>query len=92
MFHSLFVICFSSLLLSARQGSISTRDASRINKLIHKAGTITGQSLEPFESVRDRTSLNKMLSIMDNPSQLPPLHTTKEAELLIPLTDSTQLP
>lgn len=44
MFHSLFVICISSLLLSSRQGSISTRDASRINKLIHKAGTITGKN------------------------------------------------
>lgn len=41
-----------------------------LNKLIHKAGTITGQSLEAFESVRDRSSLNRLLSIMDNPSHL----------------------
>lgn len=30
-------------------GSISDRDASRINKLIHKAGTIIAQNLEAFE-------------------------------------------
>ncbi|KAK3514726.1 hypothetical protein QTP70_029193, partial [Hemibagrus guttatus] len=49
-------------------GSISARDASGINKLILKAGSIIGHKMETFESVRNRRSLNKLLSIMDDPS------------------------
>ena len=52
--------------------SISAKDASRTNKLIGKAGTVIGLKLETFESVMSKRSLNKLLSIMDNPSH--PLH------------------
>ena len=63
------VVCWGS--------NISARDTNRINKLIRKAGTIVGQNLETFESVRDRRSLNKLLSILDNPSH--PLHDTLQS-------------
>ena len=56
------VVCWGS--------SISARGASRINKLIPKAGSIIGQNLETFESVRNRKSLDKLLSIVNNPSPL----------------------
>jgi len=58
------VVCWGS--------SISARDDSRINKLIRKAGTVIGLKMETFESVMNKRSLNKLLSIMDNPSH--PLH------------------
>lgn len=46
--------------------------ASRLNKLNHKVGTKTGQNMETCESLRDVRPLNKLLSIVDNPSY--PLH------------------
>jgi len=58
--------------------SISSRDASRINKLIRKAGTVIGLKLETFESVMSKRSLTKLLSIMDDPSQ--PLHKTLQGQ------------
>lgn len=59
-------------------GSISVRDASRMNELIHKAGTIIGKNLEVFEPVRDRRSLDKLLSITNNPSHF--LHATLQKQ------------
>lgn len=44
----------SVLLLSGGWGSISARDANRINKLIQKARSIIGQNVEAFESVSVR--------------------------------------
>lgn len=64
-------------------GRIRARDASRINKLIHKAGLITGQNMKAFESVRVRRSVNKLLSIMENPSHLLHSNTSEAAELLL---------
>ena len=64
------VVCWGS--------SISARDASRINKLIRKAGSVMGLKLETFESVMSRRSLNKLLSIMDNPDH--PLHNTVQGQ------------
>lgn len=49
---------------------MSIRDASRVNKLIHKAGTITGQNLETSESMVDKRTVNKLLSITDNTLKL----------------------
>lgn len=54
--------------------SISAMDASRMNKLIHKARTIIHQNPEAFESVWDRRTLNNLLSIMDNPLHHSTLH------------------
>ena len=48
--------------------NICASDASGLNRLIHKTGTIIGQKLETSESVRDKSSLNKLLSIINNPS------------------------
>ena len=54
------VVCWGS--------STSKKDISRINTLIQKAGHVIGSELETFVSVRDRRTLDKLLSIMDNPS------------------------
>ncbi|KAL3065695.1 hypothetical protein OYC64_015782 [Pagothenia borchgrevinki] len=53
-------------------GSIRAGDTSRINKLIRKAGSVIGIKLDPFEAVVERRTLNRLLSIMDNPTH--PLH------------------
>ncbi|KAL3050687.1 hypothetical protein OYC64_012664 [Pagothenia borchgrevinki] len=53
-------------------GSIRDSDTSRINKLIRKAGSVIGIKLDPFEAVVERRTLNRLLSIMDNPTH--PLH------------------
>lgn len=47
--------------------------ASRINKMIHRAGTIITQSLEPFEAVRDRRSNKQQQTALHHggPSYLP---------------------
>ncbi|KAK3558332.1 hypothetical protein QTP86_017265 [Hemibagrus guttatus] len=60
------------------RAGISARDASRINKLICNAGSIIGHKLEAFESVRNRRSLNKLLSTMDIPSH--PLYNTLQSQ------------
>ncbi|KAL3063508.1 hypothetical protein OYC64_003138 [Pagothenia borchgrevinki] len=53
-------------------GSIRDGDTSRINKLIRKAGSVIAIKLDPFEAVLERRTLNRLLSIMDNPTH--PLH------------------
>ena len=52
-------------------GSIRAGDTSRINKLIRKARSVIGIKLDPLAVVERRT-LNRLLSIMDNPTH--PLH------------------
>ena len=54
--------------------SIIASDANRLNKLIRKAGSIIGCRQDTFQSVVERRTLNKLLSIMDNPDH--PLHHT----------------
>ncbi|XP_062860103.1 dehydrogenase/reductase (SDR family) member 7Cb isoform X1 [Trichomycterus rosablanca] len=53
-------------------GSIRAGDAKKLNKLIKKAGSVLGCSLDGFELVVERRSVNKLISILDNPSH--PLH------------------
>lgn len=54
--------------------SIIVKDCSRINKMIHKAENIIVHNLETLQTVRERSELNRLVSIMDNPSHL--LHDT----------------
>uniref|UniRef100_A0A8C8DHE5 Reverse transcriptase domain-containing protein n=1 Tax=Oryzias sinensis TaxID=183150 RepID=A0A8C8DHE5_9TELE len=53
-------------------GSIPARDSNRLNKLIRRAGSVIGCKMDTFESVMERITLNKLVSIMDNPEH--PLH------------------
>lgn len=62
-------ICFAVVCWGTAGNIISARNASRINKLIHMTGTITGQNFEAF--VRDRrwgTVCHKLLSIREHPA------------------------
>lgn len=63
---------FSDPLLATSFAVVSI-SASRINKMIHRAGTIITQSLEPFESVRDRRSNKQQQTALHHggPSYLP---------------------
>ncbi|KAM4536419.1 uncharacterized protein PAE49_021037 [Odontesthes bonariensis] len=58
-----FNVCSELLEMFIRAG-----DTSRLNKLIKKAGSVIGCKLDSFESVVERRTLNKLLSIMDNPT------------------------
>ena len=55
------------LMLSAQQTA-----AKKLNKLIRKADSVLGCSLDGFEVVVERRSLNKLTAILDNTSH--PLH------------------
>ncbi|XP_076843384.1 E3 ubiquitin-protein ligase TRIM47-like isoform X1 [Brachyhypopomus gauderio] len=55
-------------------GSISKRDAGRIDRLVRKAGSVLGLQLEPLTPLAERRALNKLLNIMDNVHH--PLHST----------------
>lgn len=57
--------------LSGGGGGGSIRDASGVNKLIHKGGFIIAQNPEAFKSVSDKMSLDKLLSIMDSSHLIP---------------------
>ncbi|KAI3358660.1 hypothetical protein L3Q82_014719 [Scortum barcoo] len=46
--------------------------AARLDKLVRKAGSVVGTELDSLTSVAERRTLNRLLSIMDNPSH--PLH------------------
>ncbi|XP_051788716.1 uncharacterized protein LOC127529381 [Erpetoichthys calabaricus] len=48
-------------------GSIKKRDASRLDKLVRKAGSIAGTKLDSLTSVAERRALSRLLSIMENP-------------------------
>ena len=52
--------------------SIRASDSKRLNRLIRKAGSVLGTTLEPLELVVERRMLNKLLNIMDNNAH--PLH------------------
>lgn len=43
--------------------STGKRDINKLNKWIWKAGQVISYSMETFKSVRDRKTLNKLLSI-----------------------------
>lgn len=51
---------------------IRVGDCNLLNKLIRKAGSVTGVDLEPLELVSERRMMPKLPTIMDNMSQ--PLH------------------
>ena len=51
-------------------------DRNRLNKLVRRASSTLGCSLDSVEEVRDRRVLAKVTSIMDNTSH--PLHRTVE--------------
>ena len=55
-------------------GNIKKRDASRLDKLVRKAGSVVGTELESLASVAERRVLSKLLAIMNNPEH--PLHST----------------
>uniref|UniRef100_A0A8C4SCW4 TIR domain-containing protein n=1 Tax=Erpetoichthys calabaricus TaxID=27687 RepID=A0A8C4SCW4_ERPCA len=48
-------------------GSIKKKDASRLDKLVSKAGSIVGMELDSLTSVAERRALSRLLSIMENP-------------------------
>ena len=64
------VVCWGS--------SIRASDTNRLNKLIKKAGSVIGVKPDTFEAVVERRTLNKLLSIMDNPDH--PLHHTLDRQ------------
>ncbi|KAK3537287.1 hypothetical protein QTP70_006980 [Hemibagrus guttatus] len=47
-------------------GSIKKKDASRLDKLVRKAGSIVGSELDSLTSVVERQMLSRLLSIIDN--------------------------
>ncbi|XP_051787946.1 uncharacterized protein LOC127529166 [Erpetoichthys calabaricus] len=51
-------------------GSIKKRDASRLDKLVRKAGSIVGMELDSLTSMAERRALSRLLSIMENPLHL----------------------
>ncbi|KAI4899630.1 hypothetical protein NFI96_014632 [Prochilodus magdalenae] len=55
-------------------GSISKRDAGRLDRLVRKGGSVLGLELESLTPLAERRALNKLLNIMDNVHH--PLHTT----------------
>ncbi|KAI4884426.1 hypothetical protein NFI96_009490 [Prochilodus magdalenae] len=55
-------------------GSISKRDAGRLDRLVRKAGSVLGLELESLTPLAERRALSKLLNIMDNVHH--PLHTT----------------
>ena len=64
--------------------SIGASNTNRLNKLIRKAGSVIGCKQDTFEAVVERRSLNKLLSIMDNPDHpLHPPHTGPTEEHLL---------
>ena len=54
--------------------SITAADTNRLDKLLRRAGSVLGTSLEPVSAVAEKRMLSKLLSIMDNASH--PLHDT----------------
>ena len=55
-------------------GSIKEGDKKRLNRLIKKAGSVLGTTLDTVEEVANNRIRTKLLAIMDNPSH--PLHDT----------------
>ncbi|KAI3373990.1 hypothetical protein L3Q82_022555 [Scortum barcoo] len=48
-------------------GSLKKKDAARLDKLVRKAGSVVGTELDSLTSVAERRTLNRLLSIIDNP-------------------------
>lgn len=48
-------------------GNIKKQDASRLDKLVRKAGSVVGTELDSLITVAERRVLSKLLSIMENP-------------------------
>lgn len=55
-------------------GSIKKRDASQLDRLVRKAGSVVGTKLDSIVSVTERRTLSKLLCILDNADH--PLHST----------------
>lgn len=55
-------------------GSIKRRDATQLDKLVRKAGSVVGAELDTLTSVAEKRFLRKILSILDNVHH--PLHQT----------------
>ncbi|KAI3373002.1 hypothetical protein L3Q82_023449 [Scortum barcoo] len=53
-------------------GGLKKKEAVRLDKLVRKAGSVVGTELDSLTSVAERRTLNRLLSIIDNPSH--PLH------------------
>ncbi|KAM4580370.1 uncharacterized protein PAE49_005246 [Odontesthes bonariensis] len=58
--------------------SIRASDSNRLDKIIRKAGSVLGQKLESLETVVERRTRKKLLSIMDNKQH--PLHHTVDRQ------------
>lgn len=57
----------SGLLCGLLGSSIGAGDTNRLDKLIKEACSVIGLKQETFEAVVDGRTLNKLLSIIDNP-------------------------
>lgn len=68
--YHIFIVEFI-FLLSGGGGWGWGQYQSGVNKLIHKGGFIIAQNPEAFQSVSDRRSLDKLLSIMDSSHLVP---------------------
>ncbi len=62
-------------------GRFKEGDARRLNKLIRKADSVLGATLDSVERVANRRMWTKLLAAVDNPSH--PLHDTDRAEKLL---------
>ncbi|KAM4588018.1 RNA-binding protein Raly isoform 3-T4 [Odontesthes bonariensis] len=58
--------------------SIRASDSNRLDKIIRKAGSVLGQKLESLETMVERRTRKKLLSIMDNIQH--PLHHTVDRQ------------
>ncbi|XP_059801863.1 uncharacterized protein LOC132378747 [Hypanus sabinus] len=74
MFYRSVVESALFFVVACSGGSIKKRDASRLNKLVRKAGSVAGTELESMTSVAERRALSRLQSIMENPEY--PLHST----------------
>ncbi|XP_051807248.1 uncharacterized protein LOC127534909 [Acanthochromis polyacanthus] len=60
------VVCWGS--------SLKKKHAARLDKLVRKVGSVVGTELDSLTSEAERQTLNRLLSIIDNPSH--PLHSS----------------
>ncbi|KAI4889418.1 hypothetical protein NFI96_008497 [Prochilodus magdalenae] len=73
-YQSVVASVLLSMLWCVGEGSISKRDAGRLDRLVRKAGSVLGLELESLTPLAERRALSKLLHIMDNVHH--PLHTT----------------
>uniref|UniRef100_A0A8C4T3P3 Reverse transcriptase domain-containing protein n=1 Tax=Erpetoichthys calabaricus TaxID=27687 RepID=A0A8C4T3P3_ERPCA len=67
MFYQMAVVSALFYAVVCWGGSIKKKDASRLDKLVRKAGSIVGTEMDSFTSVAERRVLKRLLSIMENP-------------------------